>query len=337
MKYLKITFAFFLLVLISSGCETKKQSEELTKVTLRQGWFPWAGYVGELVAMHETDSLNGINFQIEAGADDIDPVKLVISGANDFGITSAEAVLTAIQNGADLVVVGVVNYKSATCFIELGKNKLKSPKDFEGKKVGILTGTETETIYRELVKKFNLNTKRITEVEAPFDLTTFIATKAYDIRPAFVFDEAVTLDLKNIEYSMLKPEDFDVSILGGVYFTTRKMVQEKPKIVQAFVSSIAEGWEKAISNPQKAADYLKQYDNNVDEKRELASFTKGLDYYKGEDGKALWASDNNWNNLSNVLKDLGKLKKDFDITKYYNNSFVENYHKQQEEKNAAVK
>lgn len=86
-----------LLLTVASSCTSDKKSTEssdsegsMSKVSLRQEWFPYAGYAGEVTAANETDSLYGIDLTVEAGADNIDPIKLVTSGSNDFGVVSAD-------------------------------------------------------------------------------------------------------------------------------------------------------------------------------------------------------------------------------------------------------
>ena len=303
----------------NQGNNTKQ--DDVPRISLRQGWFPWAGYAGELIAMYDLDSIHGVDFVIEPGADDIDPMKMVLSGSNDFGITSAEAIVTANEKGANLVVIGVVNYKSPTCFISLAENNIKSPYDFEGKKVGILTGSETETVYRTLVKKLNLDTKKITEVEAPYDLKTFI-NKAYDVYPGFIYSEPIALELQNIKYNLIKPEDYGVELIGAVYFTSRSMINKKPELVQAFVDIISAGWKEALENPEKAIEYLKKYDNSIDYQRELASLMKGKEYFAGEDNRVLYASDSSWMELNKALRELGKVGPDNDISKSFDNDFI---------------
>ena len=96
-----------------------------------------------------------------------------------------------------------------------------TPADFKGKKVGVLTGTSTEYVYRMLLSKLGIPKSSFTEIEAPFDLATFLAGE-YDVRPAFIYDEPVSLDLKQVQYSIIQPEKFGVVFLGTVYFTTKK-------------------------------------------------------------------------------------------------------------------
>lgn len=325
MKLFRLTFIVLISILLFSCTNNSRKTGSIsTSITLREAWFPWAGYAGEVVAENIAKEYN-IDFKIAQGAEDIDPIKMVISGTNDFGIASAENLVLANQKNANLVAIGVLNYKSATCFIALKDKNIKTLKDFERNKVGVLTATETETIYRLLLAKNKIDESKIKEVEAPFDLTTFLSTNAYDIRPAFVYDEVVTLDQKGIEYSIIKPEEFGVQMIGAVYFTTKKMIDENPKKVQAFVDVIAEGWKKSIKNPEMAIKMLKVYDPNIDAKREFASLKKGLEYFAGEEDKVLFASDSTWNALKNDLVFLNKITPEYDIKNSYNNSFITNY------------
>ncbi|MEM6719196.1 MAG: ABC transporter substrate-binding protein [Bacteroidota bacterium] len=328
MKKLKNFLLLAIIFIAFSSCEkqknTKKSDNQLAAISLRQEWFPYAGYAGELMAVNETAEKNGLVITLESGSDNIDPIKLVTSGANDFGVASADRILTANEKGADLVAIGVINHNSPTCFIAKKDNNILSPKDFQGKTVGILTGTNTEYVYKALKKKLNLDETSIKEIEIPFDLGTFISG-AYDVRPAFIYDETVSLDMQGIDYSVIEPKDFGISFLGTVYFTTKKTIEERPEIVQAFVNSMAEGWDLAIKKPEKAITYLKTYDNSIDEKRELASFKKGIDYFKGKDNLVLSSDISSWNSMANILKDLDVLKK-FDISQSVNNTFINQYH-----------
>ncbi|MFW6275577.1 MAG: ABC transporter substrate-binding protein [bacterium] len=326
MKTIRFTLLLFISVLLfSCGANKKRTSTEEMSITLREAWFPWAGYAGEIYA-EKIGGENNINFKIAPGAEDIDPIKMVISGTNDFGIASAENLILANQKGAGLIAIGALNHKSATCFIALKDKNVNNLKDFENKKVGVLTATETETIYRLLLAKNDIDQSKIKEVEAPFDLTTFLATGAYDIRPAFVYDEAVTLDQRGVEYTMVRPEDYGVQMIGAVYFTTKKTVNENPEKVQAFVDVIAEGWKQALANPGKAIEMLKEYDPDIDAQRELASLQKGTEYFAGEENKVLFASDSTWNALKNDLAFLNKIPADFDINTCFDNSFINTYH-----------
>ncbi|WP_396146061.1 ABC transporter substrate-binding protein [Flavobacterium sp.] len=327
-----ISFALIFIIGISiSGCkeDTNKKLSRKSKihyktVTLIQEWFPYSGYAGEVMAINETAHKNGLDIKLNAGSDEIDPVKMVISGEDDFGVASADKVISANERGANLVVIGVINYSSPTCYISKKEKNINKPKDFEGHKIGILTGTNTEFIYKALVNKLKLDKTKLKEVDIPFDLGTFI-TDSYDVRPAFVYDEPVTLDEKKIKYNLIKPVDYDIHFLGTVYFTTKENIKNNPKIVQSFVNALAEGWEKALKNPSKAIEYLKKYDSNINVKREYASLQKGLSYFEGQDKKVLYAKAQEWEKMVVILKEL-KVIKTFDFNKSVDQRFINKYH-----------
>lgn len=310
-------------LLISCNNKNNKKNTN-SKVTLRQEWFANASYLGEVIAINEKDSLNGIEIDLIEGAEDVDPIKMVISGQDDFGVAGADRLFEANEKGAELVVVGVVNHVNPTCFITLKDVPFNNPADFEGKKVGVFTGNNTEVIYRLLINKANLDKSKIEEVEAPFDLGTFI-TRAYDVRPAYIFDETVSLDAKKIEYNIIKPQDYGVTFVGNVYFTTKKMVNENPELVQKFVNSIAQGWEETYSNVDKAVKYLKQYSDGVDINREKQSFINGKEYFRDKNNRVLFSHKSNWEQMEKDLLSIGKIKTS-KYTDFVNNSFINKYH-----------
>lgn len=300
-------FALFVSSLLAFGCKEATSSGGLTKISLRQEWFPNANFAGEIVAMNETDAKNGLELAIDAGSESVDPIKLVLSGKNDFGVAGADKILAANESGADLVIIGVINYNSPTVFLSLENSAIHNPSDFRAKKIGVLTGTATEYVYRTLLNRNNIKPDEITEVEAPFDLATFISGN-YDVRPAFSYDEPISLDMQNIKYNLIDPKDYGVEFLGTVYFTTRQMVEEKPDIVQAFISSVYEGWTKTIENPKKAIDYLKVYDPTIDLARENASLLKAIPYLKDPNGNLLSCDIAHWKGMATNLQELGVLK-----------------------------
>lgn len=313
--------ALSILVCLSlTACNNNKKSENLLKASLIQEWFPNANYAGELVAMYETDSLFGLDLNVKAGSDQLDPIKLVLSGESQFGVASADRIIQANEKGADLVVIGVANFKSPTCYLSKNDKNINTVKDFEGKKIGILTGTNTELIYKILVKKNNLNQSKLKEVEVPFDLATFIAGE-YDIRPAFVYDEPISLERQGISYNILKPEDYGVKFLGTVYFCKKSLIEKDPNFVQAFVQSIKAGWKKTFENPNHAIDLLHKYDKEIDMDRENKSLVKAIEYFKGENDSLLYASKESWEIMANDLKEMNLIKT-FDYSKTVNNSFL---------------
>ncbi|HMS29286.1 MAG TPA: ABC transporter substrate-binding protein [Saprospiraceae bacterium] len=309
------------------GCKGKKTGnpDKIVDVSLLQQWFPNAGYAGELFAVYETGKENGLNIKLQAGSEELSPIKMVLSGKYDFGVAGADEVLEANAKEQNLVVVGVINYKSLGCFLTKADANIVTPKEFANHKIGVQNGTSVYLMYKALMKKNNIDSTLLKEIEAPWDLATFI-TGAYDVRPAFYNDEPVTLDQKGIKYNVIKPNEWGVNFVGTVYFARKDFVDKNPEIVQKFVNSLCKGWELATADPKKSIDYLVKYDGkNIDSTRELNSLLKGLEYYKGENNKTLYSSKENWDAMANTLSSFGLLPK-YSFSQSVNYDFVTWYH-----------
>jgi NitT/TauT family transport system substrate-binding protein len=304
--------------------QTGHQSQNLPKITLRQEWFANANFAGAALASKEFGADHHIELSIQEGSENVDPVTLVAAGQSDFGDAAADRVLAAISKGAPLVIVGVVNVSSPTVFLALEKKNIRSPRDFENHKVGILTGSATEYVYRALLDAAGVNRKKITEVQIGFDLQSFIAG-AYDVRPAFDYDETVSLDRQGIKYTTIAPKDYGVRFIGTVYFTRRKMLKSNPQLVQNVVSALADGWRLAIADPKRGISAVKEQFPAIDEDRELQSLERAIPYIKPPSGKPLLATPDDWIGTLNALRRLHVVG-DMPIGSFLDDSFVQTYY-----------
>ena len=293
-------------------------------VKLRQEWFANANYAGAVLAAEEFASDHKINLTIEEGSESVDPVSLVAAGNSDFGDAAADRVLAAIAKGAPLVIVGVVNPASPTVFLARKEKNIRTPHDFEGHKIGVLSGTATEYVYRALVRKTNLNTNRITTVEAGFDLQGFLAG-VYDVRPAFDYDEPVSLDLQHVEYTKIDPRDYGIHFIGTVYFTRRDLITKDRGLVQDVVWALADGWRLAVKDPKRAIAVLKRRYPSINADRELLSLNRAVQYVTPQSGKILLAGHDDWAGTLSALTELGIIK-ELSLDALLDESFVNAYY-----------
>lgn len=312
-KHLTIVFIalFFTSCIENKTCKEycsklKKNDSGQTIVRLQQQWFPNSGFAGELFAQDLTGPLNGLDIQIISGSDMIDTKQVVKLNEAEFGVAGAEQIMQANEKGANLVVIGVINYKSLACFISKKEKNIKILKDLETCKVGTMEGSPVDLIYQVLKKKENLSINKKNEVPTGWVLTGF-ERDLYDVYPAFINDEPVKLKLQGVELNIIYPSSYDVNFIGTVYFCKRELVDCCPEIVQKFVNAIAYGWELALANPDKSISLLMNYDKSLDKKKELNSLISGIDYFKGENNKILYTKEETWNKMANQLIGIGQL------------------------------
>jgi NitT/TauT family transport system substrate-binding protein len=269
------------------------------RTTLFLNWI-WSGsFAGEAIAMKEIAPTQGITLVIESGGQGMDPLKLV--GDGSFGVAASDEILRAIDKGASFVIVGVIHDTSPTAFVSLKSSGIKQPKDFVGKRVGVLPFGSTGLVYQSLLKAAGLDRSKIEEVVVSPDLRPFISGNTHDVQPVFVYDEPVTLDAQGIAYNIILPGDYGVSFKGMCYFTTRKTLQDSPELVRQFLAMMAQGWSKAAKDPSHAVQVLRGIDGGINVDRELALLKRGMPYFV--DGRRL-PLDSNPESWAKMLDDL---------------------------------
>lgn len=308
--------------LTTNNSNGTSSNEPVTKVELRQEWFPYSGFAGETSAASRFAAEQKIELKVVPGSEEVDPIKLVLSGSADFGVVSSDLLVAAVAKGAPLVAVGVINYKSPTCFLVRANSGIKSPQDFIGKRVGILTGTNTERIYQVMMKKAQIDRSKIKEVQVPFELQTFVLGQ-YDVRPAFIYDETVSFEQQSIPYEVIDPSQYGVDFIGTVYFTRRDVVEKKRDLVQKVVNSLAKGWKFAIENSDASIQDLVKAFPDLKVERERRSLELGKPYFAGEENKPLFVSAQRWASMIKELEEIQVIKPNsVNTSQVWDDSFV---------------
>ena len=301
------------------------ETKEKYQASIRFGWIPSASFAGEIAGMNKFAANHNLSLKCEAGGPGLNSIQLVQTGQNTFGTLAADEVLAANDKGADFVIIGVINYYSPGGFVSLADKNIKTPKDFEGKKVGILPFGSTTLWYESMVRKNNVNKKSISVITISPDLKPFLSGN-YDIQPVFVYDETVTLDQQNVKYNLIEPKNFGVTLKGPVYFCKRQTLEKNPEMVKAFIETVADGWNYAIKNIDSSIAMLKKFAPETDPVREKQVLTKAISYYTLYKGQPLNSDYESWIVTIKELKELGVIKNDVDIRNIVKLDYINNYY-----------
>lgn len=324
---MRILAAVALLVFAGACSGNTTQAPSVTSASLRLGWIPSGSFSGEVSGMRLHAAKHGLNLQIKPGGPSLNTVTLVASGQDTFGTLAADEVLLANENGADLVIVGVINDISPGGFVALKKSNIQGPKDFPGRSVGILPFGSTTLLYEAMLAANGVDRKTVREVTVSPDLRPFL-TGAYDIHPVFVYDETVTLDQQGVDYNLIEPKNFGVQFKGPVYFTSRRVVEEQPQLVEAFIRTMVEGWKHALANPDDAIRMLKEFAPEIDAARERKVLAKGGDYFRAYQGQPVNSDPASWPQMVERLIKFGRLKRSPDLAKVVQLQWVNRIYQQ---------
>lgn len=246
------------------------RNNQVTKVGLRLKWITTAGFAGDYYAKAlGLFNSAGLELEIRPGGPLANPLLLVPAGSDDFGVIGADGFLLARSNGAPIVAIAAAFQRNAAGFFTKQDSGIHGPRDWVGRKVGVMPGNDTETIYRALISKLQLDRTKITEVPIGFELTQFLSGQI-DVQPGYITNQPNLLKAKKIDVAIVDPSAYGVSLLGNVYFTTEATLREKPMIVRRFLEAALRGWQRAIENPKGAVDALLKADPKLDQTTQLS-------------------------------------------------------------------
>jgi NitT/TauT family transport system substrate-binding protein len=267
----KATTSRFALVLACSlllfACSTQHpSSQELSAtnpkpVSLRLKWVYDPGFAGEMVAAKAGFFKEaGLDVSLKPGGFEADPVKLVASGSDTFGVAGADSFLLARAKGVPIVAFAAGYLQTPVVFYVHGDSKILAPKDFAGRRVGYQAGQDTATVYEAMIKKTGVDRSKIKEVPIKFDFTPFL-TGQVDVWPGYAATQSYILEREHKPYRVIEPGSYGIAYLGTVYFAKADFVASHPEIIQAFVKGLIRGWEYAYANTAAAIPLISAYDS----------------------------------------------------------------------------
>lgn len=249
-----IFIATFLGVACSKPAENSKVPE---KVSLRLAWVYDMAEVGIFVAKDKGFyEKEGIDLEIKPGGFGLDPLKLVAAGSDVIGVGGAVNLLLAREKGMPLVAFAAEFQNTPVGFIVRKDSGIKNFTDFKGRKVGVQTGMDTDTLYRALLAKFGMSSKVVKEVPIQFDPTPFVAGQI-DVLPGYVTNQPITLKNQGIETTVITAASQGLNVYGNVYFVSEETLRSNPDLIRRFLRATKAGWEQAMSNRADAIAAMK--------------------------------------------------------------------------------
>jgi ABC-type nitrate/sulfonate/bicarbonate transport system substrate-binding protein len=234
---------------------TEKYGEVLsnpTSVTLRFNGPLGEKYAGEIVAAHaKLFERNGIAIELRRSGEGIDPIAAVVGGADTFGVTDSISFLNARDKGQPIVAFGAGLIENSIVFYTLEKSGIRAPQDFIGKRVGRRAGTDSAILYDALLKNTGLSRSQIRESATETDLDALLSDRV-DVIPGRIGREGFLLRQKNVPYTVIRVSDYGIHVPDTVYFTTEKLVFDRPSLVQRFLQGAIAGWTMTYADTAKS-------------------------------------------------------------------------------------
>lgn len=297
---------------------TNKQNG-LDNVTIRLKWLHQSQFAGYYAAEYEGFYKDeGIDVKLVPGGAETPSIQIVAGGSEQFGVSGMSQLIEARAQGIPVIALATTYRKNPLIWFGIDEN-IRTPQDLVGKKVGLTVGSNSDLLFRAMLKKTDVDINDMIIVPVKYNLSLLLE-KEVDVYEGYLTDQPITAELAGHKTYIINPSDYEINFYGDTLFTTEKVIQENPDLVKRVTRATIKGWQFAYDNPEKAVDYVLMYSDQLNREQEMRGMKASLELIK-PDGKSIGTIEMDVvEQIQDLLVDYGILKSPVDLDKLVNKS-----------------
>ncbi len=254
-----------------------------TDATLVLDFIPNGVHAGIYRALADGDyKANNINLKVIQPTSTADTLRLIDAGKADFGIADGIDVANQISDGRDAKGIMALLERPPGGLITLKKEGITSPKQLEGKTVGI-TGVPSDTaILNTEVSNAGGNPDNVNVVTIGFNGVQNLENGKVSAFTGFVPADGVQVEKDGFPITAFPlDKNGGPSYPGLVIFSTQKKIGENPALMRAFVDATLKGYEATFKSPDKSIQDLVDQVPGTDQALAAATLKAYMPLFKG--------------------------------------------------------
>jgi ABC-type nitrate/sulfonate/bicarbonate transport system substrate-binding protein len=195
-----------------------------------------------------------LDVRFEMGSPELNPVRMVASGQDDFGVLGGpDTLLVARSRGQLLKAIAVLHRDSNfSCLLTLKSSGKTTLQQLNNAKVGFYYGHISTDVLRNVLRKEKV---KYTEVDVGFDYNQLVAGQL-DAQWAFTVTAGLDLPARGQEVNIISPADYGVVTHGYTIFAREETLAGRPDVALRFLRASLRGVEAAIADPEGANESL---------------------------------------------------------------------------------
>ncbi|HTL27752.1 MAG TPA: ABC transporter substrate-binding protein [Tepidisphaeraceae bacterium] len=303
------------MIVITFGCDTKSSTStgggaSGSRVKLQLNWKAEPEFGGFYAAKENGNfKKHGVDVDVVEGGAGTPTVQMVAAGKVEFGIVSADELIVARSNGADVVALFAAYQTCPQGIMVHAERGFKEIADVF-KSDGTVAMQKGLPYYNFLEKKFGFGKVKI--VPSPNgDLSVFRTDPKFSMQ-CFVTSEPIAA-----RHAGLKAQTFLVSDAGYNPYTTVLVtrgdyLKANQQIVKSVVDAVREGWEAYLKDPIATNSSMQKLNPTMDAQTFADSAEAQKVLIETDDTKKLGIgamTPQRWQTLIDQLADLKVIEK----------------------------
>jgi NitT/TauT family transport system substrate-binding protein len=268
----------------------------------------------------------GLDVQLAEGSGAETVVRVVGQGIDKIGFGPATTVAEAIGNGLPIQVVAVYQPKTPIGLMSFPEVPLKSPKDIEGKTLGLTANESFAHLWEPFAKLNGVDLSKVTKVVLDYSARNgLFMSRKIDIQSTFLNVDVPLMEKKTgIAFNTMKVSDFGLELLGGGLFVNNEYANAHPETLRKLLRATAKGYRAAREDPKGAVASLSKYlrvklpEDILEEQLKITL----ADTPMTSDKPLGWQDPAEWRSNIALLRQIGVVKAGKEPTDYYTNQYL---------------
>ena len=314
----KLTVVFLVLLLV--GCSSAQQPYTLVKLPM--GYIPNIQFAPFYVAVEKGYFADqGIDLQFDY-AFETDGIALVGAGKTPFSLASGEQVLLARGQGLPITYV-YGWYKEYPVTVVTTDPEIQTAADLKGKTIALpgLYGA-TYVGLRALLSSAGLGEGDVTLNSIGYTQVEAITAGKEQTVVGYTTNEPIILASNGIKFTAINVGDV-VDLASNGIITNEETIAQNPRLVTGFINAFNKGLADTIADPNGAFEISTKYVEGLassDKQVQMAILQRSIQSWNSD---MMGASDQtSWQNMQQVLLDMGLLTNPVDLNKAFTNDFI---------------
>jgi ABC-type nitrate/sulfonate/bicarbonate transport system substrate-binding protein len=251
----------------------RARAQGLTKVRFTLSWVAEGSSLPLFVARNKGYwKTRGLDVDISRGYGSSASTVALASDKFDFAYAITSVMILQVGKGLPLQSIGQLTYRNTMGVCVLADSPIKSPKDLEGKTVGITPSSGEVPFIPVYAKNAGVDYSKIKFVSMNLDVRyRALMEKQIDAMTDTGISAIPPLVSQGFPVRFMLFSDHGMDMYASSLMTTPKMVKEKPEVCQAFVDGVLDAVAYTLLNPAEALDIF------IKEVPEAALTSKGRD------------------------------------------------------------
>ncbi len=197
-----------------------------------------------------------------------DTFDALFDGTADFSTGSASILIKHAQNKNKITILSTVFQSSPLMLLGIKDYGIEKLEDIKGKKVMLTNEQQSFATFQTMLRSHNVSLSEIQVIPHSYNVDDLIHKKT-DLMVAYTTNEPYILQEKGYQPQILHPKEYGFDFYEELIFTSQKMVEIEPDLVEAFHKATIKGWLYAFNNIEESAKLI--YEKYNPQKKSLES------------------------------------------------------------------